>query len=125
LVAGGARLCYHVSMQDSTKEIVKPAGEAVMPSVHPDVSPHIETEGDMKHLADIHAALQEHGVKTPGELTQITTEPQVLDSAQFEVERGTIAAPQTQGDIGKLDNPSRWNLLFKRKQEERRLKRAA
>ncbi|MBI4092128.1 MAG: hypothetical protein HY427_02915 [Candidatus Levybacteria bacterium] len=112
-------------MQDSAKEIVKPAGEAVMPSVHPDVSPHVETVHDMEHLGRIHSELSAHGVKTTGELTQVLTEPQVLDSAQFEVERGTTVAPQTPNDIGKLDDPSRWNLLFKRKQEERRLKRAA
>ena len=97
-----------------------------MPSVHPDVSPHIETEGDIKHLADIHAALAEHGATTTGELTQITTAPQVLDSAQFEVPSQTISKPPTINPKKSHDDTSSWGSIFEKRRVERgKLKRAA
>ncbi|OGH15966.1 MAG: hypothetical protein A3C30_03970 [Candidatus Levybacteria bacterium RIFCSPHIGHO2_02_FULL_40_18] len=120
LVAAERLLCYHVSMPDSTKEIVKPSAEAVTPFVPPEVSPHVETVSDMEHLARIHSELSSHGVETRGELTQVSTEPQALDSSQFEIKsEATVKPPRAQGP-GKFDDPSFWGSIFMRKQQERR-----
>ena len=124
LVAGKAHLCYHVSMPDSTKEIVEPAAEAIMPFVPSEVSPHVKTEGDIEHLGRIHSELAGHGVETTGELTQVSTEPQALDPSQFEIKSEATVQPPRARESGKFDDPFFWGSIFMRKQQERR-KRAA
>lgn len=112
-------------MSDTTKEIVKPGAEAVVPSVPSDVSPHVETVHDMEHLGRIHSELSAHGVKTTGELTQVLTEPQSLDSSQFETKSETTVQTSRTQRTGNIDDPSTWTPIFMRKQQERKLKHAA